>query len=360
MTHFSPLNDRHEALKATMTDFAGWMMPVSYEGLVAEHLAVRNHVGIFDVSHLGKLWLSGPGVVAAINGMVTNDLEKITDGQAQYNLACNAEGGIVDDLIAYRFTPDKMLVMPNAANVDQIEAMIRAELPDGIEMKRGDQAVIAVQGPNSEQLLRRLELPTPEKYMTFTPAHWGGAELLVCRSGYTGELGFELVVDRAICGELWDALLAKGADLGAVPAGLGARDTLRTEMCYPLHGHELTPMRSAVGSGANWAIAWDKPKFWGRDALLAAKDAPTHRLMALKADGRWIPRPGMPVTNEAHEVIGEVTSGTFSPTLQCGIALALVEIAAGVKFGSTVCVQNRNRFDAFTRIKPPFVESHVQ
>lgn len=361
MSNLSPLNDCHIALGALMTDFAGWSMPVSYQGLVDEHLAVREKVGIFDVSHLGKLWLSGENCLAELNKLLSNDLAKIADGKAQYQLACNDAGGVVDDLIVYRFNSDRALLMPNAANAQEVQEKLRADLPDEIEMRVGDEAVIAVQGPNSQALLQLLGLPTPGEYMSFAQASWQGKDLLVCRSGYTGELGFELVANREICVALWQELLARGKELGAVPAGLGARDTLRTEMAYPLHGHELLPTRSALGSGANWAIAWDKPEFWGRETLLAAKaDGPTHRLMAFKAEGRQVPRPGMPVLDKEQKVIGEITSGTFSPSLRCGIALALVEVAAGIKFGDEVLVQNRRRFDAFTRVKPPFISPKVQ
>jgi len=224
-------------------------------------------------------------------------------------------------------------------------------------------AVLAVQGPHSLRVLELLGMPGELPYMSFvtgTGAH-GAAEVTVCRTGYTGEHGYELLVEADRAGELWDAVLESGQDLGIRPCGLGARDTLRTEMGYPLHGHELSLEITPNQARSGWAVGWKKPAFWGREALLAEKEAgPARLLWGLRATGRGIPRPGMPVLGADGAPIGEVTSGTFSPTLRTGIALALIDSAAGVEEGAEVGVDVRGRPQAVEVVKPPFVPSHVR
>jgi aminomethyltransferase len=367
----SPLHDRHVAAGAKLADFSGWSMPIEYAGggVLAEHTAVRSAVGLFDVSHLGTATVRGPGAAAFVDSCLTNDLSRIGPGQAQYTLCCLPDGdehagGVVDDLIVYLHGPDDVLLVPNAANAAEVLRRLAEEAPDGVVVtdRHREVAVLAVQGPHSLQVLELLGLPGELSYMSFVTGTGGaGAEVTVCRTGYTGEHGYELLVDAEHAGELWDAVLEAGQDLGIRPCGLGARDTLRTEMGYPLHGHELSAEITPVQARAGWAVGWKKPAFWGRDALVAEKQAgPARLLWGLRAEGRGIPRPGMAVLGADGSPVGEVTSGTFSPSLRTGIALALIDAAAGVDEGSTVSVDVRGRPQEVQVVRPPFVESHVR
>jgi aminomethyltransferase len=363
----SPLHDRHLAAGAKLADFSGWSMPIEYAGggVLAEHAAVRTGVGLFDVSHLGTGTVRGPGAAAFVNECLTNDLDRIGPGQAQYTMCCQDDGGVIDDLIVYVHGPDDVLLVPNAANAADVLGRLADAAPAGVTVtdRHAEVAVLAVQGPRSLQVLELLGVPGELPYMSFvtgTGAH-GAAEVTVCRTGYTGEHGYELLVDADRAAELWDAVLDAGQDLGIRPCGLGARDTLRTEMGYPLHGHELSREISPVQARAGWAVGWKKPAFWGRDALVAEKEAgPSRLLWGLRASGRGIPRPGMAVLGADGSPVGEVTSGTFSPTLRTGIALALLDTSAGVGEGDELAVDVRGRPQAVEVVKPPFVESHVR
>ena len=357
----SPLNDRHAALGARFAEFSGWSMPLQYAGIVAEHRAVRGAVGVFDVSHLGKLTVRGPGAVDFLNGCLANDLRRIGPGHAQYTLCGNAAGGVVDDLIAYVLADDDVFLIPNAANAATVGALLAAAAPSGIEIedRHRDYAVLAIQGPASDETLAAMGLPDVADYMRFERAEHAGTSLTVCRTGYTGERGYELVVPAAAAGAVWDDVLAAGAPFGIVPAGLGARDTLRTEMGYALHGHELSPTVSPVEAGVGWAVGWKKDAFWGADAMRAQREhGPARRSRGLRSTGRGIPRPGMPVVDAAGDRIGEVTSGTFSPTLGCGIALALLDAAHAAD--ATVGVTIRGRTEPFDVQNPPFVTPNVR
>ncbi|HQY99972.1 MAG TPA: glycine cleavage system aminomethyltransferase GcvT [Propionicimonas sp.] len=356
----SPLHDRHEALGAKFSEFGGWLMPLQYSGVVAEHRAVRGAVGVFDVSHLGKVRVLGVGAADFVNSCLTNDLSRIQPGQAQYTLACNASGGTVDDIFTYLISPDEVFLVPNAANTTEVAGLLVAAAPEGIEVRNEhrDHAVIAVQGTNSDETLAALGLPVGHDYLSFVTAGYGGVDLIVCRTGYTGERGYELIVPAAAAVGVWDAVLASGREYDILPCGLGARDTLRTEMGYPLHGHDLSPEISPVMANLNWAVGWTKPAFWGADALRAQREAKSGPLLrGLKALGRGIPRPHMPVQADGTRV-GEVTSGTFSPTLGAGIALALLD--RSVSLGDQVDVIVRERREPFEVVKPPFVEPGVR
>ncbi len=367
----SPLHDRHLAAGAKMADFGGWSMPIEYAGggVIAEHTAVRADVGLFDVSHLGTGSVRGPGAAAFVNSCLTNDLARIGPGRAQYTLCCRPDGeegagGVVDDLIAYLHGPDDVLLVPNAANSAEVLARLSAAAPDGITVtdRHTEVAVLALQGPRSAEVLAAVGLPGGLDYMAFadTPGR-DGTEITVCRTGYTGEHGYELLVAADRAGQLWDALLDAGRPEQIRPCGLGARDTLRTEMGYPLHGHELSVEISPVQARSGWAVGWAKEAFWGRDALLAERAAgPARRLWGLKAPGRGIPRPGMAVVDGAGSRIGEVTSGTFSPTLRTGIALALLDTAADPRPGQQLAVDVRGRTQPVEVVTPPFVPSHVR
>jgi aminomethyltransferase len=369
----SPLHDRHDALGAKWADFGGWRMPVEYPGtgggVLAEHLAVRQAVGIFDVSHLGKATVSGPGAAAFLNSCLSNDLDRIGPGQAQYTLCCDdASGGVIDDLIAYLRGPDEVFLVPNAANTAEVVRRLAAAAPANIAVtqQHADFVILAVQGPRSAQVLAAVGLPADHAYMSFTETAWqssggGSTSVIVCRTGYTGEHGYELIAPSAMGPALWDAVLDVGAEQGLRPAGLGARDTLRTEMGYPLHGQDLsldiTPNQARLG----WAVGWDKPAFWGRTALLAEKEAGVGRLLwGLRSSGRGIIRPHLPVLDEAGMVVGETTSGTFSPSLRVGIGLALLNRGTAITSGSELQVDVRGRLLTVAVTKPPFVDSHVR
>ena len=272
----SPLHDRHEALGAKFAEFGGWSMPIEYAaGVVKEHTAVRESVGIFDVSHLGKATVTGPGAADFVNRTLTNDLGRIGPGQAQYTLCCDdATGGVVDDLIAYLYADDHVFLIPNAANTAEVVRRLRAEAPDGVEVtdRHHELFVVAVQGTKSDEVLDAVGLPTGHDYMSFVEASFGGETVVVCRTGYTGERGYEVVGPAAVAGALWDALLAAGEQHGILPCGLGARDTLRTEMGYPLHGQDISLDVTPVQARLGWAVGWKKESFWGRTVLLAEKE----------------------------------------------------------------------------------------
>ncbi|QJY47613.1 glycine cleavage system aminomethyltransferase GcvT [Pseudonocardia broussonetiae] len=352
----SPLHDRHLALGATLGAFGGWSMPLSYaDGTVAEHTAVREAVGVFDVCHLGKLAITGPGAAELVNRTFSADLGRIGPGQAQYTLCCTEDGGVVDDVIVYLVGPEEVLAVPNAANAAAVAEILRADAPAGVTVtdRHRDLAVLAVQGPGVDAVLPAVLPDVPAlDYMAFTDVD----DVRVCRTGYTGERGYELLVPADGAGAVWDSLVAAGAR----PCGLGARDTLRTEMGYPLHGQDLSVDISPVQAGSGWAVGWDKAAFRGRDALVAEKAAgPARRLRGLRATGRGVPRAGMDVLRDG-ERVGVTTSGTFSPTLKCGIALALIDTASGVGLDDTVAVDVRGRALECTVVKPPFVASHVR
>jgi aminomethyltransferase len=352
----SPLHDRHLALGAKFAEFSGWSMPLEYSSTVKEHAAVRHAVGLFDVSHLGKAVVRGAGAASYVNACLTNDLNKIGDGHAQYTLCCQSDGGVIDDLIAYRRSADHVFLIPNAANTAEVVRLLAAEAPPGVRVTDLSLtfAVLAVQGRASDDTLRAVGLPVGHGYMSFAEAGFHGERVVVCRTGYTGERGYELVVPSAAAVSLWDALLEAGAAYGLTPAGLGARDTLRTEMGYPLYGQDLTREVTPVQARLGWAVGWGKELFWGAQALRAERAAgPVRLLRGLVASGRGIPRPAMRVDAADGSQLGSVTSGTFSPSMRRGIALALLR--SGVHDGDEVYVDVRGRREPFTVTKPPFV-----
>ena len=354
----TPLHSRHVALGAKMADFGGWDMPIEYVGTVTEHTAVRESAGVFDVSHMGYTEVTGSGAIAWLNTVLANDLDRIGPGQAQYNLLCDDRGGVIDDLIVYRIDDDHAFIVPNASNSDAVVAALTAAAEDsGITVadKREDYGILAIQGPRSDAILEPLGLPCGHDYMNFAFARWQDNPAVVCRTGYTGERGYEILAPAAVIPALWDAIVAAGA----TPAGLGARDTLRTEMGYPLHGHELSVDITPVQAGLAWAVGWDKPAFSGRDALTSERTAgPRRRLRGIAAVERAIPRPDMPVLSADGTTVGIVTSGTFSPTLKQGIGLALLDPA--IAEGDEVVVDVRGRQARFTVTKPPFVAAHTR
>jgi aminomethyltransferase len=359
----SPLHDRHVALGARLAEFSGWSMPLEYpSGVVKEHTAVRESVGIFDVSHLGKLLVTGSGAAAYLNATLSNDLGKIRHGKAQYTLCCDAQtGGIVDDLIAYLHDDEHVLLMPNAANAAEVARRLSDEAPDGVKVldHHTQYAVLAVQGARSDEVLDAIGFPSGHEYMSFAEAEFEDTGVVVCRTGYTGERGYELIARHEVAGALWDRLLAAGEPFGLLPCGLGARDTLRTEMGYPLHGQDITIEVTPNQAGLGWAVGWRKDAFWGREVLVKEKEAgPQRRLRGLVAVERGIPRPGMIVSLVPDVPLCEITSGTFSPTLKRGIGMALVPTFVDPE--AELGVQIRSRREIFVSAKLPFVDTSVR
>jgi aminomethyltransferase len=369
----SPLYDWHEGASAKLADFGGWDMPIEYPkgvgefsgGTLAEHAAVRERVGIFDVSHLGKISVKGLGAKDFVNTMVTNDLNRIAPGSAQYNLFCNDFGGVIDDLIVYEFADDDIFIIPNASNCTQVAGDLSASVPSGIEVLNIHEkfAVLAIQGPDSAKVLHNLGLKLNLEYMSFTKATLPGqenlGEIIICRTGYSGEFGYELLPSWTSAEALWKILVNEIAKFDGRVCGLGARDTLRTEMGYPLHGHELSLDITPVQASASWAVVFSKESFRGKSALESEKAAgPKRILRAIKCSDRGIPRAGMKVMDSNGDLAGEVTSGTFSPTLKTGIALALVK--PELKVGDAVQIDVRGRISSASIVKAPFVASRVR
>lgn len=357
-----PLEDSHRRLGASFAEFGGWLMPVSYAGTVSEHNATRNVVGLFDVSHLGKALVRGPGAAQFVNSALSNDLNRIGPGKAQYTLCCTESGGVIDDLIAYYVGDDEVFLVPNAANTAAVVEALAEAAPAGITItnQHRSYAVLAVQGPRSTDVLGELGLPTDMDYMGYADATYAGVPVRVCRTGYTGEHGYELLPPWKSAGVVFDALAAAVKAAGGEPAGLGARDTLRTEMGYPLHGHELALDISPLQARCGWAIGWKKDAFFGREALLAEKEAGPRRLLrGLRMIGRGVLRPGLTVL-VGDKAAGITTSGTFSPTLQVGIALALIDTDAGVEDGQQITVDVRGRSVECEVVRPPFVEAKTR
>ncbi|HEX4099960.1 MAG TPA: glycine cleavage system aminomethyltransferase GcvT [Pseudonocardiaceae bacterium] len=362
--HRGPLHASHVEAGATLGAFGGWEMPISYRGaeVVAEHTVVREAVGVFDVTHLGKISIVGPGAAEFVNSCLTADLTKIHPGQAQYTLCCAENGGVVDDLIVYLVGPDEVFCVPNAGNTVEVGRRLADAAPRAVRVvdQQHQYAVLAVQGPRSAELLAAVGLTSAGmEYMAFADVEHDRNALRVGRTGYTGERGYELLPAWGNAPALWEALLAAAGPLGGRACGLGARDTLRTEMGYSLHGQDLGPDITPLQGGVSWAIGWHKPAFWGREALLAERErGPSRRLRGLRAAGRGVPRPHMAVRSTAGAPLGETTSGTFSPTLGIGIALALLD--PGVRPGDRVEVDVRGRALPCEVSKLPFVPSRVR
>ena len=359
----SPLASKHLNMNAKVADFGGWLMPIEYpqSGVIAEYSAVRERVGIFDVSHLGKISVKGDGALVFLNQMVTNDLNRITDGQAQYTLLCNENGGVVDDLIIYRNSDTDFFLVPNAANTTAVFEILKAEATANliIENLHEKFAVIALQGPKSFELLNSIGVDTNIDYMQFLKTEIGGVEVILCRTGYTGELGFEIIPAWSEAGKVWDILVENVNKFNGAVCGLGARDLLRTEMGYPLHGHELALDISPVEAAAGWAVGWSKPKFTGRKTLMEQKEKGVDlKVKAILSTDKGIPRKDMQVKNISGLTIGTVTSGTYSPTLKKGIGLALIR--SDIAIGEKVIIDIRGKDSVFEVVKLPFVPSKVR
>ena len=347
-----PLHHEHTELGATLTDFGGWLMPLDYGSVLAEHRAVRESCGVFDVSHLGRLLVRGAGADEAVARTFTNDVAALPPGRAHYTLCLDERAGIVDDVLVYRLQggwSDGLLVVPNAANADAVAARLRAAAPAGTEVRdvQGELACLAVQGPRSADVVEAIGIPV------------GGFGYLDCvdraddgvmaRSGYTGERGYEIFCLVEHAPVVWRRL----REAGATPAGLGARDTLRLEMGYPLHGNDIGPDVTPVEAGLSWAVK-GAHDFTGRAAYEAARAAgPARRLRGLRMDGRGIPRAHCTVWRDGTQV-GELTSGTFSPTLGVGVGLGYLD--ATVDIGDAVEIDVRGKRLPASVVTPPFVD----
>jgi aminomethyltransferase len=359
----SPLHQKHLDLQAKMADFGGWLMPIEYPGagVLAEHTAVRERVGLFDVSHLGKASVKGEGALEFLNAMFTNDLGRIVDSKAQYTLLCNPDGGVVDDLIAYRNSASDFFLIPNASNTTDVVRVLKENAPDAITVTNLHEsfAVLALQGPRAVDVVKSLGINPTMDYMAFAHVTIAGCDVILCRTGYTGEHGYELVPSWKDATVVWDALVEAMKPFDGAICGLGARDTLRTEMGYPLHGHELSLEISPVQASAGWAIGWKKESFRGSQVLQSQREEGRVRtLKALRSNDRGIPRAGMAIKDSEGTEIGIVTSGTFSPSLKVGIALALVEPTYAI--GDVVTIDVRGRESSATVSALPFMPSHVR
>jgi glycine cleavage system T protein (aminomethyltransferase) len=327
----TPLHDRHVALGARLVPFAGWEMPVQYEGVIPEHRAVRSDAGVFDVSHMGELEVEGPRAQQLLQGLLSNDLDKIEPGDAQYTLLTNERGGIIDDLIVYALEPGRYLLIVNASNREPDFRWLKEREIRGTEVsdRSNEYALLAVQGPRA---VERLGLHAAKAF-TWAMGDIDGVEVMVNRTGYTGEDGVELMTMAEDGGELWDRVLERGV----TPIGLGARDTLRLEVCFPLHGNDITPETDAISAGLGWACALGK-EFTGVAELRRIKEeGPARRLVPFVMEEKAIPRQGMPIVEG-----GEVTSGSLSPMLDVGIGMGYVD-AEHASPGSTLTIDVRGR-----------------
>jgi len=332
----TPLNQIHRQLGARMVDFGGWDMPVQYSGVIAEHMAVRTTAGLFDVSHMGEIEVSGVQAFDFLQYATTNDVSGLADGQVQYTALCYETGGVVDDLTLYRFAADRYLLCVNASNSDKDFAWLQdlLEKSDFSDLnlinRSAEYAQLALQGPVAANILAKLTSTdlSAIKFYRFAEGEVAGIKTIISRTGYTGEDGFELYCADADGVKLWQELMSVGQSLGLEPIGLGARDTLRLEKAYALYGHEITAEIMPIEARLAWITKLKKGNFVGRDAMLKAKEAGLSRkLIALTLTTSGVPREGYPVICNGREV-GYVTSGTMSPSLKKGIALALVETAS--------------------------------
>ena len=356
MAQRTPLYDVHVRAGARIVEFAGWQMPVQYEGIVAEHAAVRERVGLFDVSHMGEVVFRGPKAFEALQRVFTNDLARCADGQAQYGCLCREEGGIVDDVVVYRRAAYDFLVCVNAANRQKDYEWLHGHAFGADVANESDAwSQLALQGPRAAEVLQRLtsvRLSAVGTYR-FTNGDVAGVTCLLARTGYTGEDGFELFSASEQGPKLWAALMEAGRAEGIRPCGLGARDSLRLEMAYRLYGSDMDDGTTPLEAGLGWVVKLDKGDFVGRDALVRQKQQGLARkLVGFLLTDAGIPRHGYPVLQDGRRV-GEVTSGTRSPSLGTSIGLAYVPAALAAE-GSTFAVEIRGRLAAAKAVKTPF------
>lgn len=354
----TPLHDRHVALGARMVDFAGFEMPISYDGILAEHRRVRQSAGLFDVSHMGEAEFRGAEAASFLDRLTTNDVDEVPVYGAQYTLMLNRSGRVIDDLILYRLR-DRYLLVVNAANIEKDFEWITSHVPRDVDFRNlsEETALLAWQGPRAVVILQALVDGDLAAISPFGIAEMrlGGTPVILARTGYTGEDGFEIFVKADDSPRVWDAILEAGRREGAGPAGLGARDTLRLEKQYRLYGQDMDETVSPLEAGLGWVVKLDKGDFLGREALLVQKKNGVPRAtlgLQVVEEGRWIPRHGCSVLADG-QVVGEVTSGTFSPTLEQGIALARIDHAA--LSARDFSIRIRNRDARATRVRKTFV-----
>lgn len=355
----TPLYDHHRKLSGKIVEFAGWELPIQYTGIVQEHRAVRQTAGLFDVSHMGEIFVQGSDAEQALNFLTCNDVAVLTDGKAQYSAILNERGGVVDDIIVYRFSKEKYLLCVNASNAEADFAWLSKHNRGKAKFTNhsAEYGQIALQGPKAEAIIAKLpggQALTKLSYFSFAEFNWQSLNLIVARTGYTGEDGFEIFVPWNDTASLWEELLQVGTPMGLVPAGLGARDSLRLEACYPLHGHELAQDISALESGLGWAVKLDKGDFMGRDALKAERAQGSKRnLVGFFVEDAGIARQGDKLFAEGGEEIGVVTSGTKTPTLDRALGLGLVQSGFS-KTGTQIFAEVRAKKLASRIVKRPF------
>ena len=357
----TPFYDKHVALGAKIVPFAGYLMPIQYSGIMDEHRAVRNALGVFDVTHMGEFIVKGANAEAFLNRLTVNDVAALEIGQIQYSAMCYPDGGIVDDLLVYRFADHYMMVV-NASNIDKDYAWAQEQLLADVELTNISEqtALLAIQGPDSFAVLQKLTDTALHNipYYHFAEGKLTGVELLISRTGYTGERGFELYHDPASSAKLWDAIFEVGRDYDIQAVGLGARDTLRLEMKYCLYGNDIDKMTNPLEAGLGWVTKLNKDDFIAREVLLKMKEAGlSRRLVAFEMSTKGIPRHGYPIFSGDRNV-GVVTSGTQSPSLNIGIGLGYVQKEFS-RIGSELLIDARGRKLKAEVVKPPFVEART-
>ena len=356
----TPFHDRHIALGAKLHEFAGYMMPISYTGINQEHLQIRDKIGVFDVSHMGEFYVEGEHAEDFLQHITINDVKQLVDGQAQYSAMCYPDGGIVDDLIVYRFNQHKYMMVVNASNIEKDYAWAGEHLVDGVTLSdhSDETALLAIQGPKTLKVLQALTdvaLKDIEFYH-FATGKLAGKEMIISRTGYTGEPGFELYHDPKDSLELWDAIFKAGKDEDIQAVGLGARDTLRLEMKYALYGNDIDKDTNPIEAGLSWITKLNGDNFVGKEELVKVKEnKPSQRLIAFKMLDRAIPRHGYELYHDDTRV-GKVTSGTMSPSLGIGIGTGYVQREFS-KIGTEICLDVRGKRLKALIVKPPFVDS---
>jgi len=360
----TPLYEKHVFLGARMIEFAGWIMPLQYTGILQEHEAVRQQAGLFDVSHMGEVMIRGKGATEFIQKLITNDISGMREYRVLYSPMCYPDGGTVDDLLVYKFDAERYLLVVNAANIQKDVEWIVAHKPDDVEVEDLSEgyAQLALQGPKSQEILQKIvdiSLDSVKFFRFADGVNVAGVPALLSRTGYTGEDGFEIYVQADSALKVWEAIMEAGAEFHVMPAGLGARDTLRLEAALALYGHELSPDISPLEAGLDRFVKLDKADFIGREALIKQKEGGISRkLVGLEMIDKGVPRQGYEVQVEGKNA-GYITSGSFSPTLKKNIALALIEVSHAVP-GSRVDVVVRNKALKAEVVKIPFYEKQYK
>ena len=355
----TPLYERHLSLNGTMVSFGGYLLPTYYSSIIQEHHSIRKHAGLFDVSHMGEFYLSGPDAESFLQKMTVNDVAELHDGQAQYSAMCYENGGIVDDLLIYKKKNGYMLVV-NASNRNKDFQWLDSHLESNVYLQdqTAETALVAIQGPKSRDILRRIigsDLSDLAFYQFIENGKAAGRPALIARTGYTGELGYEIYATPDSILHIWDALMNIGEVQGLVPAGLACRDTLRMEMKYALYGNDIDENTNPIEAGLGWVIKQDKGDFIGRQAILKKKEKPDRRLVCFEMMERAIPRRDFKILKNNNE-IGNVTSGTMSPSLEKGIGMGYVAIPYH-KPGNEIMIDIRGQEKAAVIVNPPFYKS---